>query len=399
MRTPSPVSRTPSQGNQEDRLRILNTLKRLAARGPSPWPVLSVYVNTLPVGPQLTTYRAFFKKRMAEELKAFKPRSPEHESLAVDFSRVQHYLDYDIRDTTKATAVFACYADDDVFDAVQVPVEFPDHLVTVGSLPTLFPLLRVADRYRRAAVLVANTNTARLFVTTLGAIETRREVRNSVLHKPKNAGEFDPSNVQRHVENAWQKHARQAVQTLEELARETDASYILIGGDEPIVPVLVTQLSHPAREKLLGSHHHWDIRIPEGELAAEVDRLVDAREAVERKARAERVLAGTAEENAALGVQRTIEALRESRVSELVLSDAFPADSAGWACRSCRTFDSGEAPRPCPVCGRETIEVVPLREEMGAQAQAQGARVRFVEAKAVPEFEARGGVGALLRYR
>jgi len=42
--------------------------------------------------------------------------------------------------------VFACYADDDVFDAMQVPVEFPEQLVTVSSLPMLHPLLRVADR-------------------------------------------------------------------------------------------------------------------------------------------------------------------------------------------------------------------------------------------------------------
>ena len=63
-------------------MRILSTLKRLATRPPSPWPVLSVYVNTRPVGPQMTTYRPFFKKRMAEELRALQARSPERESLA-----------------------------------------------------------------------------------------------------------------------------------------------------------------------------------------------------------------------------------------------------------------------------------------------------------------------------
>ncbi|MGH7725458.1 MAG: hypothetical protein ACREOU_08515 [Candidatus Eiseniibacteriota bacterium] len=380
-------------------MRIFNTLKRLAARGPSTWPVLSVYVNTRPVGAQMTTYRPFLKKRMAEELKAFKPRSPEHESLAVDFSRVQHYLDYDIKDTTKGAAVFACYADDDVFDAVQVPIEFAENLVTVGPLPTLFPLLKAADRYRRAAVLVANTNTARLFVIGLGAIETRREVRNPVLHKPKNAGEADPANVQRHVENAWQKHARQAIQALDELLRESGASYVLIGGDDPIVPTLLSELSHPARERLLGEHHHWDIRIPEHELAAEVERLIQAQEAVERRTLAERLLDGVGEGGSAIGLEKTLIALRESRVSELVLSEGFPSGGSGWACRSCRTFAPGEPPRACTVCGRETVEAVPLHEEMGAQAQAQGARVRFIQPRAVPEFDARGGVGALLRYR
>ena len=60
---------------QADRMRIQGTLKRLAARPPSPWSVLSVYVNTRPVGAQMTTYRPFLKRRMAEELKALKARS------------------------------------------------------------------------------------------------------------------------------------------------------------------------------------------------------------------------------------------------------------------------------------------------------------------------------------
>lgn len=379
-------------------MRILSTLKRLATRGPSPWPVLSVYVNTRPVGSQMTTYRPFLKKRTAEELKALKTRSPEHESLAVDVSRVQHYLDYDLRDTTKATAVFACYADDDVFDAVQVPVEFPDHLVTVGPLPTIYPLLRVADRYRKAAVLVANTNAARLFVIALGAIEVRREVRNPVLHKSKAAGEADSSTAQRHVENAWQKHAKQSLQALEELVRETGASWILIGGEEEIVPTIEAGLSQPTRERLLG-RYHWDIRIPENELALEVNRLVEERESEVRRQRAGRVVEGVGDHTSALGFEPVIQSLREGKVSELVLSDAFRATETAWVCRSCRTFGQGERPKACPNCGRETVESVPLREELGAQALAQGGTVHFVEARAIPAFDARGGVGALLRYR
>src|SRR5262245_21321366 len=160
-----------------DRMRILSTLKRLAMRPPSPWPVLSVYVNTRPVGTQIPTYRPYLKKRMAEELRSLKARSPEHESLAVDFARAQHYLDYDLRDVTQAVAIFASYAGEDLFDTVQLPVEFAENQVVVGPMPLLFPLLRVADRYRRAAVAVADGTATRLFVVALGAVEIRREVR------------------------------------------------------------------------------------------------------------------------------------------------------------------------------------------------------------------------------
>jgi hypothetical protein len=44
------------------------------------------------------------------------------------------------------------------------------------------------------------------------------------------------------------------------------------------------------------------------------------------------------------------------------------------------------------------LQVVPLREEFGAQALSQGAAVRFVAALSVPGFDSRGGVGAFTRY-
>jgi rubrerythrin len=398
LRQQNSASRDDASPLREDRVRIHNSLKRLAARGPSPWPVLSVYVNTRPVGPQMATFRPFLKKRMGEELRLLKARSPEHESLQVDFARVQHYLDYDLREETRGTALFACYADGDLFDAVQVPVEFSEPVVTVGPLPTLDPLLHVDDRYRRAAVLVADTNAARLFVVALGAVEVRREVRNAVLHKSKNAGEADPSRMAHHVEEAWLKHARQCIQSLEELVIERSCSWILIGGDQVIVPALLAELSNAGRERLLG-HLHWDIRVAEVELAAEVTARVEERERNDRIRRAQQLLEATGEGRAVLGVTPVIGALREARSSDLLLSEAFPAGARAWACRACRTFGAGEAPGACPACGRAAVQEVALREEIGAQALAQGSSVGFVPAGAVPEFEERGGVGALVRYR
>ena len=379
-------------------MRIRQMLKRLAARGPSPWPVVSVYVNTHPVGTAMTTYRPFLKKHLTEALKTFKARSPEHESLSVDIARVQHYLDYDLKEDARAAAVFTCYGDGDLFDAVQVPVEFTEQRVSVGPLAALYPLLRVADRNHRAAVLISDTHYARLFTVTLGAVEIRREIRNPVLHKSKNAGEGDASHAQRHVDEAWRRHARQAVQALEDLAHESGATWLLLGGEEIILPELDAALTTAARTRLLGQFG-WDIRISEGDLAQAVEQAVEQRESAHRIARVGELAAHAPHDGAVIGVDAVTEALRAGRVSELFLSDAFPGNSEAWACRSCRSFGVGRpAEAACPVCGRAELQAVPLREEFGAQALSQGADVRFVAAKSVPEFDARGGVGAFTRY-
>ena len=360
---------------QEDRMRILSTLERLAARPPSPWPVLSVYVNTRPIGAQMTTYRPFLKKRMAEELKALKARSPEHESLAVDFARAQHYLDYDLREVTRAVALFASYAGSDLFDAVQLPVEFPEQQIVVGGMPVLFPLLRVADRSRRAAVAVADGAATRLFVLALGAVEIRREVRAS------------GAAVDRAVPSAL---------ALEELAREAGASWIVLGGEPAAAAELRRALSPAATERLIEAGP-WDPRLPEAELAADVSRRIDEREDEARVERARALVDAVADGAAVLGVDATLEALRQDRVHELVMSETFPALVPAWTCRACRAFGGGTPPAACPVCGRETIEYVALREELGIQAKARGAAVIFVPAGSVSGFDEGGGVGAFLR--
>ena len=376
-------------------MRIQGTLKRLAARSPSAWPVLSVYVNTRPVVPQMATYRPFFKKRMAEELKVYPSRSPEYESLAVDFGRVQHYLDYDLRDSTQAATLFASYADGDLFDAVQLSAPFPGNLVSVAPLPTLYPLIRMADRYRRTAVAVADSNTARLFVIALGAIELRREIRSPVVHKPRPSGDRDPAHSERPAEEAWAQHVRQAARALEDVAGEVRASHLIVGGEKAVLAELVRHLSKAASEKLLGQPA-WDIRIPEPELVADVDRIVEAHEAGERRRRAKELIEASGSARGVLGLEPTLDALRQSRVAELVLSETFP-DATAWVCRACRSFGAGAAAEACPYCGRAELECVELREEVGARAAAQDARVHFVESKAVPEFDAAGGIGALLR--
>jgi hypothetical protein len=379
-------------------VRIERTLKRLAVRGPSAWPVLSVYVNTRPIGPQMTTYRPFLKKRMTEELKALPQRSAEHAGLSHDFERIQHYLDYELRGSTQAVGLFASHPDGDFFEAIQVTEEWPNQLVTVGHLPTLYPLVRMADRYCRAAVLVADTHTARLFVIALGAVEVRRELSNPTLHKPHAAGELDQSNVQRHVENAWAQHARQAAQALEDLARDKSASHLLVGGDV-IVPEILRHLSKAASDLLLG-RHAWDIRIPEATLVAEVSRLVEEHEAGVRRKRAGAVLVKVESGGRTVaGVDATVAALREGKVNQLVLGDGFPDVAPAWACRICPGFGPGPKPSACSFCGRNEVENVELREELACRAVAQGSRVHFVEAQAMPEFDAQGSVGALLRYR
>jgi len=324
-------------------MRIVQALRRLATRGSSSWPVLSVYVNTRPVGPQMLTYRPLLKMRMAEELAAFPLRSPDRESLAVDFARVQHYLDYDLGPDTQAAAVFSSYAGDDMFDAVQLPIEFPGPLVTVSDVPTLFPLLIVADRARRAVALVAGPSMVRLFVSELGGIEIRREVRAAA------TGADAP------------RFARDAAQALADLGTQAGAFHALIGGDSSAVGAIRAALPAPWGTRLLDTPP-WDLQITENALGADVFARVEAREQENRIEGARALVAAAAQGRAVLGADATRTALREERIDQLLFGRDFPDAS--------------------------------VREELSALAMARGTAVHVVPPGAVPAFDA-AGVGAL----
>jgi peptide subunit release factor 1 (eRF1) len=255
----------------------------------------------------------------------------------------------------------------------------------------------MADRRARAAVLLSDSNTARLFVTALGAIEVRREVRSPALHKPKQAGELDSAAVQHHVEEVWRKHARQAVHVLEELVREEPVSWIVIAGEESIGAALTANLSPGLRDKLL-PRQTWDMRIGESEISANVDALVEDKERERRMERARGLVERAGSGETVLGLPPVVEALRHSRVGTLVLSESLAADTPAWACRTCQAFGGGTTPEICPSCGAASAQTVPLREELASRALGLGAAVHFVEARAAVDFDERGGIGAELRY-
>jgi rubrerythrin len=343
-----------------------------------------VYVNTRPVGSAMTTYRPYLKKRMAEELAKLAPRSPEHESLSVDFARVRHYLDYDLREDTRAAAVFASYAGGDVFDAVQLPVELPEPLVAAGASPVLFPLLRVAARDWRAAVAVTDGQATRLFVLALGAIETRRELRAPALARPAAPGSDAGG------------HAADAARALEELARAAGAGWIVLGGESEATGELRRALAPGLAGRIL-EHADWDPREPEAAIAEDVARRVERRDVEARDEAARALVAAAPRGEAVLGADATVVALSGDRARSLLLVDDFPSPLPAWTCRSCHAFGAGSPPSSCPACDREAVVAVDLREEIAAQAQARGTPVRLVARGAVPAFDAAGGAGAFLR--
>jgi hypothetical protein len=265
----------------------------------------------------------------------------------------------------------------------------------VSRAPYVYPLVRLSHLFPVAVAAVVDTNTSRLFVLSLGRVQSRRELQNMNVHKPQSSS-MSHDRYRRHTEDHYLHHAKQTAAVIDRMVRETGATYLLLGGDEVILPALKTHLPKKVSDRLLGTHH-WDIRIPEHELAERVNNLIRETEESRGVERALQVIeTAQAHGHAALGPELTLAALQAGKVDELVVAGRPGADVQARLCTACDTLSVEASLDICPECGEESMVDVSLHGEFVNRALAQGGQVQVVGS--IPSLEGAGGVAAVLRY-
>jgi peptide chain release factor subunit 1 len=396
---------------------LTESIDRLAAFEPVPFPVLSLYLDTRPDTRGRDNFEPFLRKAFRERLSTYRPSSPEHASFSADVERINRYLAHSLEPSANGVAIFACAGADGFFEALQLEAPVAEHRLFVDDQPHLYPLARVDDQYPRYAALVADTNFARIFVFGTGQTVRQQEI-EGVKTKGVKVGGWSQARYQRHVENYHQQHVRDVVQALDRIVKAENITRVVIAGDEVVVPLLRGELP-PQLSDMIVDVVRLDIDTPERQvlestLAALRER--DARtdhEAVERLFDAVR---GSG--LGVVGAEETLAALERGQVDELLIAAtpdvltnvetlvaaggetpvatgnladglaaveaaAAEADAAGE-----RTAD--QEPEPVPATEKAADRLVTL-------ARQTGASIRFIENPAL--LAEVGGVGALLRYR
>lgn len=237
----------------------------------------------------------------------------------------------------------------------------------IGSVPHLYPLARLNDQYPRYAALLVDTNSARLFVFSLGRTADRVRVTN-VKTRWVSLGGWSQARYQRHVENFHRHHMKEVVAILHRVVREEAIDRIVVGCDEVARPLLMEQLPKELAARIIDILHAA-IRRPERAVLAETLEALRQRDAETDREHVEAMLnAWRAGGLAAVGPDETLDALAKRQVEELLIA------ASG--------FDGDRAT---------------LGDELVRGAHQNGARVRFIEDPS--RLEDVGGVGALLRFR
>jgi peptide subunit release factor 1 (eRF1) len=367
-------------------------LNRLTAFEPTDAPVLSLYLDMRPDQHGRGQYAAFVRKVFADRSRVLKGDA--RKSFDADVQRIQSYLD-GVPASANGLAVFACSAQNGFFEAVQLDVPLEHHWLYIGSVPHLYPLIRLNDQYPRYAALLVDTNAARLFVFGLGARETQTEVKNVKTRKTSTGG-WAQARYQRHVENFHLHHMKEVVDVLDRVVRDERLDRILIACDATARPTLMEQLPKHLAEKVIDVMK-LDINAPEHEVLSRTLEALREHDADTDLEHVERMLdAWNADGLAVAGPEETLQALQQGQVEELLIT-ATPA-----LLRRAATLTSDMATGPVDIdtsapTGQQDSDRHRLADHFVVHAHMSGARIRFVEDPRL--LEDVGGVGALLRFK
>jgi peptide chain release factor subunit 1 len=374
-------------------------MDRLAAFEPVELPFISLYLNAQANEHGRTDYERWLRKELSERARLFKAHTPERESFDRDAERITEYLSNELRPETNGVAIFACAGADDFFEALQLEAPIENHRLYIYNQPHLYPFARLMDQYPRYAVLVTDTNRARLFVFGRNKTLKTDEVTN-VKTKGSKTGGWSQMRYQRHLEQYHMQHAKEVVDMLAAVVREDNIEHIILAGDAVIIPQVKEQMPKEVADRVVDVLN-LDINAPEHEILAETMETMQELDAQTDAEKVEQMLnqyrAGGL---AVVGSQDTLEALSMGMVEELIISarqQHVEGDKEDVEILSDNAV-------PDPVVGGHDGAVAQLEadsvivaDDLVTRAQQTGARVTFIEDPSL--LEDVGGVGAILRYR
>ena len=368
-------------------------LDRLAAFEPTDAAVLSLYLDLRANEHGRRTWDTFLRQAFKERPQLLKGDT--RKSFEQDAGRIQAFLDHELRRSAQGLAVFACSAHDGFFEAIQLDVPVEDNWLFIGSVPHLYPLMRLNDQFPRYAALLTDTNSARLYVFGLGTREAEREVENVKTRRTSVGGMSQPR-YQRHVENFHLHHTKEVVDVLDRVVRTEALNHIVLACDAVVRPMLMEQMPKHLADKVIDVLA-LDIRTPEHQVLQDTLAALREKDADSDAAQVQRMRdAWNAHGLAVVGPEDTLRALEMRQVEELLITTSPAALERPAAVTSDLSQGTVDIDTTAPGTERNS-DRHRLADHFVVHAHKSAARVRFIED---PELLAdAGGVGALLRFR
>ena len=374
-------------------------IKKLARAEESPYPFLSLYLNTKwDDEQQRERIRLFTKNQLKRTHDQLKDREDWRKAFIADQQQIERFVEGLVRrvydEEVNGIAIFSC-SGTGTFLTYPSIIPFENECF-ISDLPTLQPLVRLSSQYQNTTVVMVETDSAKLFEVSLEGMMGESSIESYVPGRHDQGG-WAQMRYQRHIKDHMDRHHKEVAEHLTELFDSGKKRIILIGQDR-IIANFKAFLPERVKQQIADS---FSIDFSE-------DRSRILRRLFERLLQKEREEVSHQIEElkertpmgglATMGLHRTLEALNKGQVHTLYLLTSF--SPPGAKCRRCGSLAVIHPPDdpslPCPLCKGEN-KIVNLGEEMTRSALRQDGEVKWVEENSI--LKVNDGVVASLRFR
>ena len=375
-------------------------IKKLAHLEETPYPFLSLYLNTKwDDEQQRERIRLFTKNQLRKAYDQFKDREGCRDILMKDQQQIERYVEGLVRrvyhEEMNGTAIFSC-SGTGTFLIYPSLISFENECFA-SDLPILRPLVQLSSQYQNTLVVMVDTDSARLFEVSLEGRMAESSIENYVPGRHDQGG-WAQMRYQRHIKDHMDKHHKEVAEQLTELFDSVKWKRIVLIGQDRILANFKAFLPERVKQQISDS-----FSMDFSEERSKVLRRIFERLLQKEKEEVNRQIQALKEMTpqgglATLGLNPTLEALNAGQIHTLYLLLSFA--SPGGKCRRCDslvlTHRPGDPSIPCLLCKGE-VKIVDLGEEMMRSVLCQDGEVKWVEENEI--LKEHEGACASLRYR
>jgi peptide subunit release factor 1 (eRF1) len=367
--------------------------QRLLDFEPTTLPVISLYLNTQSDDHGRAQFEGFLEREFGARSRTFSASSPDAESFSSDTERIRQYVEQELKPSANGLAIFACWGAGEFFEAVQLAAPVDEHRLYVYNQPHLYHLARLDDEYPRYAALVTDARSARIFVFGLGEKVSDAKLKGKKMHRVK-VGGWSQARYQRRVENAHKEHAKEAIDTLERIVRDEKIAHVVVAGDPAMLPLVEEQFSKQLAEKIVDVLR-LDTKAPDHEIFEATLEAIQEQDAATDAEKVKRLFEYyRARGLAVVGPEKTLEALANGQVDELLISASLERTHAEE--EPVEAILAPEVPDAEGSTATDEPRPVLLADLLVTKAKQTSAGVCFIEdANLLASVD---GVGAFLRW-
>lgn len=328
------------------------------------------------------------------------------ESARADLDRIVRLSQDSRGNAPRAKAVFAC-STQGFWREYDLPAQLSCTQLLVGRHFHLKPLAQLLAAFPSLGIVLVDRHRARLFDLRLGELNERMDFFHPLTRRGRGDGfgGYDAGHVERRVADEARQHFKFIAEFLKDALGKTNKDKAdkdkgmfdnwIVGCQDVHWSQFEPQLHPYAKQKLLGRFTAEVAHVSDEEIRSHAEKIFADAQA----RRCEEVVQETLNQahhhaRGVTGLRRVLNALELGEVQTLLVGQSYHAQAV--ECSGCGHLDA-HLVNICPVCGKQTREVVDVGEAILPWVIRHNIELFYV--KDDPEFDKVGNIAALLSFR